>query len=145
MDTTQPQSTTIPTRARQRGVTLVELMIVVVIVAILASIAIPSYRQYSIRAQRTEAKSALLEIAANQERWYLENNQYTTDPDDLGFAGDVSDEGNYDLTITAPNPTQGFTARAVPATGGIMTDDGDCGWFEITNQGERTAESADCW
>ena len=61
-------------RKTMRGVTLLELMIVVVIVGILASIAYPSYRQFMERAKRTEAKALLLEIATNQERCYLQNN-----------------------------------------------------------------------
>ncbi len=66
-------------RRHHRGVTLVELLIVIVIIAILGLIAVPSYRQYSMRAQRTEAKTALLRLAANQERFYLQNNTYTND------------------------------------------------------------------
>ncbi len=59
-----------------RGVTLLELMIVVVIISILTAIAYPNYRQYATRAKRTEAKAALLQIATNQERFYLHNNTY---------------------------------------------------------------------
>ena len=62
-----------------RGFSLIELLVVVVIVAILGLVAIPSYRQYNIRAQRTEAKTALLRLAANQERFYLQNNSYSTE------------------------------------------------------------------
>ena len=61
-------------RGQSRGMTLVELMIVVVIIAILTMIAVPGYRQYSERAHRTEAKNALLLLANNQERFYLQNN-----------------------------------------------------------------------
>jgi len=61
-------------RKYMRGVTLAELMIVVVVVGILASVAYPSYRQYAARAKRTEAKAALLQIATMQERFYLQNN-----------------------------------------------------------------------
>jgi type IV pilus assembly protein PilE len=57
------------TRSRERGVTLLELMAVVVIIGILASIAIPSYRSYLLRAQRTGGTAALLRIAAAQEKF----------------------------------------------------------------------------
>lgn len=131
-------------RDRERGITLIELMIVVVIVAVLGAIAFPSYRQYSIRTQRTEAKSALLEIAANQERWYLEENTYSSNLANLGFPTTLSSDGNYQLSITAAT-TQAFTARAEPVAGGNLSDDDDCEWFEINSEGARTAESADCW
>ena len=54
--------------ARERGVTLIELMITVVIVAILAAIAYPSYTQYVLRSHRTAAKTALHDMASRQER-----------------------------------------------------------------------------
>ena len=60
-------------KRQSQGVTLLELMIVVVIIGLLSIIAVPSYRQYSIRAHRTEAKTALIRLATNQERFYLQN------------------------------------------------------------------------
>ena len=63
---------------RMQGVTLLELMIVVVIIGILAAISYPSYRNFTDRAKRNEAKAILLEIAQNQERFYLQNNTYGT-------------------------------------------------------------------
>ena len=69
-----------------RGITLMELMIVVVIVGIMAAIAYPNYRDFAARAKRTEAKAILLEIAQNQERFYLNNNTFTTDMTQLGFS-----------------------------------------------------------
>ena len=63
---------------RTAGVTLLELMAVVMVIGVLAVIAVPSYRQYVLRAQRTEAKSALLQLATNQERFYLASRTYGT-------------------------------------------------------------------
>ena len=64
-------------RPTQNGVTLIELLTVIVVIGILASIAVPSYRNYLIRAQRTEATTALLNLQAAQEKFYLQNNAYT--------------------------------------------------------------------
>ncbi len=77
-------------RNKMRGVTLIELVVVVAIVALLATIAIPSYRQFVLRSHRAEAKSALLNLAAAQEKFYLQNNTYTdalddAPPDGLGL------------------------------------------------------------
>ena len=57
-----------PPRARQLGMTLIELMIVVVIVGILATVAYPGYEEYTRRAKRAEAKALLSEISARMER-----------------------------------------------------------------------------
>ena len=65
-------------RRSMLGVTLLELMAVVMVIGILGMIAIPSYRQYVMRAQRAEAKTALLQLQTNQERFYLANRTYGT-------------------------------------------------------------------
>jgi type IV pilus assembly protein PilE len=136
-------------RSRMAGMTLLELMAVVMVIGVLGMIAIPSYRQYMMRAQRTEAKSALLQLAANQERFYLANRTYSSDPDQLGFTGDITERGLYALTIEGADAT-GYTARATPRTGGAadMTGDAQCTQFSITSQGVRTATgsaAATCW
>ena len=146
-----------PFRARIMGVTLLELMIVVIVLSILAAIAFPSYRGYVIRTNRTEATAALLNIASNQERFYLQNNTYATNtqlptapPNGLGIAT-TTEGGRYTLSIQAADAT-GFTARAVPATGGGQTSDTACQRFEINNLGVRSAlnsggtdNTAECW
>lgn len=129
-----------------RGVTLMELMIVVVIVGILSAIAYPNYRDYAARAKRTEAKSALLQIATNQERFYLQNNTYTTNMAVLGFpaAGcHTTDSGSYSVCI--PNATaNNFTATATFLNGG--DEAAKCLTFQIDGRGARTsAPDADCW
>jgi type IV pilus assembly protein PilE len=156
MNTMKYQNSTFLYRHRMAGVTLMELMIVVVIIGILAAIGVPSYRQYAMRANRTEAKSALLRLATNQERFYLQNNQYSTDPVALGFAGGTSEFGVYDLTIATVNVTQDYTATATPAAGGgsnnvDMTSDVECTAFILSSAGARTATplpngaSGRCW
>ena len=130
-------------RRDHRGVTLVELLIVIVIIAILGLIAVPSYRQYSMRAQRTEAKTALLRLAANQERFYLQNNTYTNDTVALGFLLGKSENGVYTLNIPLAD-TNTYQATAVPTPGGgtsgrTMTSDVECAQFGIDAQGLKTA------
>ena len=136
-------------KRRQLGVTLLELMAVVLVIGVLGMIAVPSYRQYTMRAHRTEAKTALLRIQTNQERFYLANRTYSGDPDQLGFAGDISERGSYALTIAGANAT-GYTATATPRAGGAvdMRDDAQCTSFSINAQGVRTATgtgAANCW
>lgn len=131
------------------GVTLLELMAVVMIIGVLGMLAVPSYRQYLIRSQRAEAKSALLQLASNQERFYLTNRTYGTDVTVLGFPGGISERGTYTIAVAAADAT-GYTATATPRAGADidMTVDDRCTSFTITSQGARTATGADaanCW
>lgn len=129
-----------------RGVTLMELMIVVVILGILAAVAYPNYRQYAARAKRNEAKAALLQIATLQERFYLQNNTYTTDMTNLGFAAaanNFTETGTYLVNVTAANANT-FTALAVYQN----ADDeaGKCSIFAINGQLTKTSNPYnDCW
>ena len=138
----------------QRGVTLMELLVVIVVLGILASIAFPSYRQYLIRAQRAEAKTALLQVQANQEKFYLNGNTYTdaVDADPPGGLGlsDVTETGKYEITVELGDDGQSYTATAAPASGGGQEDDTLCGSFTVTDTGVRgnedaTLTPAECW
>jgi type IV pilus assembly protein PilE len=133
-------------RKHMRGVTLMELMIVVVIISILTAIAYPSYRQYAARAKRNEAKACLLQIATLQERFYLQNNVYTADMTNLGFgaaANNATDSGTYVCNVTQAN------ANNFSATATYQNADGEaakCLTFSIDGRGQKTsAPSPDCW
>jgi len=128
-----------------RGITLMELMIVVVIIGILAALSYPNYREFVARAKRTEARAALLKIATNQEKHYLQNNTFTSDLTDLGFGTDpyTTDSGTYSVRITAADASN-FTAEAdyIPADG----EAGKCNLFTIDGRGQKTSDpDTDCW
>jgi len=126
--------------------TLIEILVVVVIIGILATIAYPNYRQFAARAKRTEAKSMLLQIASMQERFYLQNNVYTTNLTNLGFpnaANQVSDSGSYMVNVTAADANN-FTAVAVYQN--ADAEAGRCATFQLDGRGVKTsAPLADCW
>ena len=63
------------------------------IIAILASVAVPTYRRYLIRSQRSEAKIALLQLQTAQEKFYMQNNSFTDNITDgvAGWSGSPSD------------------------------------------------------
>lgn len=130
-----------------RGVTLLELMIVVVIIGILAAIAYPNYRNYVERAKRPEAMSPLLQIATNQEKRYIQTHAFTTDLTDLGFATDqpfTTGSGAYIITVATVVPSADFTATATYQLGG--NEAGKCLTFTIDESGVRaSAPEADCW
>ena len=136
---------------RERGVTLIELIVVVVIIGILAAVAVPSYRQYVVRSQRTDAKEALLRLATAQEKFYLQNNRYaleteraTAPPNGLGIA--ATEHGWYTLSVVAPAnagvAADGFTIRAVPVSPGPQASDTACVQFEVNDRGVRTAKKS---
>ena len=129
-----------------RGVTLTELMIVVVVISILAAVAYPNYREFVARAKRNEAKSCLLQVATLQERFYLQNNVYTADMSNLGFAnagGNLSDSGSYICAVTAADAND-FTATATYQN--ADAEAGKCLTFTIDGRGNKTSAPApDCW
>ena len=134
-------------RRTMRGVTLMELMIVVVIIGILAAIAYPNYREFVARAKRTEARAALLKIATNQEKYYLQNNIFTTDLTDLGFNASpyTTDSGTFSVTITSADASN-FTTQAdyLPADAEKLK----CERFTIDARGQKRSlpdPPGDCW
>lgn len=135
-------------RTRMRGVTLVELIIVLVVVGVLASIAVPSYRQYVLRTHRVEAKAALMKIASAQEQYYLQNNTYadtsaldTAPPGGLGIP-ESTENGWYDIAIV-DGDADAFSATATAA--GTQAVDTHCASFSIDQAGVKDATNADCW
>jgi len=146
------------TRSRQRGVTLLELMTVVMIIGVLASIAIPSYRSYLMRAQRSDATAALLRLAAAQEKFYLQNNRYATNAEiaagpPAGLGIPRTEHNFYTLSLAAGlDNTLQFLATATPVAAGPQAKDAGCATFTIDQQGTRGAKDSSnavktesCW
>lgn len=114
-----------------KGFTLIELMIVVAIIAILASVSFSQYAAYGERARRAEARAALLDAAALQERYYSDNNQFAA----LATVGiSTSTENNYytlSMSLDDAN-NQSFTLTATP-----VNADADCATLTFTNAGAK--------
>jgi type IV pilus assembly protein PilE len=127
------------TMVRQRGFTLIELMIVVVIIAILAAIAIPAFGRYAYRAHRVDGQELLLRIANAQERYYATNNKYGTlsGTPGLGYADPaISDKSYYSVAVSFPSgASSSFLAKATPV--GAQAKD-LCGSLFIDNTGTKT-------
>ena len=114
----------------QGGFSLVELMITLVILAVLMSIAIPSYQSQLEKSRRSEGKALLSEIAALQESFRTEQNRYTADLTELGYAAagwNQSKNGYYRVSVLAP--TAGcpiatcFQLEAQTVAGSVQEDD----------------------
>jgi type IV pilus assembly protein PilE len=104
-----------------KGLTLIELLIVIVIVGVLAAIAIPTYSNYMIRARRADAKTALEQLRASQEMFRAERGRYANDGDDPPDAITVlrntwgapgATVGDYNITMVATSTTYIGTAAA---------------------------------
>ena len=146
-------------KSRMRGVTLIELMIVVAVVAALMLIAIPSYRSYVLRANRAEGRAALLALAAAQEKFYLQCNTYSSAIDtgatdcatpNLQF-NTTSERGYYAVAVTAGNASA-WAATATAVSGQPQFSDTKCRVFQLTSSGVKTATdsggattTSECW
>jgi len=128
---------------KQFGFTLIELMVVVAVIAILASIAFPSYQNYVLRAGRTDARDALLNIAQQLERHYTQNNSYTS----FSGAPANSPAGLYSISVSIEPSRYTVTATA----GTKQSKDSSCNTFTIDHTGAKTsrssggAASTGCW
>ena len=139
------------TRARAAGFTLIELMVTVVIVSILASIAVPSYMSSVRKSRRTEARTALLDLAAREERYLATNSAYSKTSSDLGYGTSgfptLTASGYYKLdvpTLSDPSSTAaaGFTATATAVPGKGQDKDANCYVFKITQTGVQTSTTS---
>jgi type IV pilus assembly protein PilE len=127
-----------------RGFTLIELMVAVAIVAILTAAAIPSYTSYVMKSRRPDAKQALLDFAAREERYYTLNNTYTSTATALGYAAfpvSLGSNGDYLLSVLTATAT-GYSAQTVPQ--GSQAND-PCGTYTLDNFGNQGAAAANCW
>lgn len=144
---------------RAAGFSLIEMMIVVIIIGVLAAIAIPIYQGQIRESRRTSAKTALLDIASREEKFYSTNNYYTTLMTNLGYSASVINNnelqapgnGNDYYTIgffPAPASTQAtsYSVQAVPE--GTQAND-LCGTYQITDLGVQSnpgaTQQTGCW
>lgn len=145
---------------KERGFTLLELMMVVAIVSILAAIAIPAYSDYLQRSRRSEAKSALGQVVAAEEKHFLANGSYSTDLTQLPGSGlknivagppstGQTENGHYRLDVI--NDAQGWRVRAVAISSSQLADT-DCRSLLLNFNGTRSAFASDnsnstgtCW
>lgn len=162
-----------PRRTTARGFTLTEILIVIVIVGILSTLAIPSYRDYVMRTNRTVAKVALQELLTRQESYAIDHKGYASDFAKLGIAGGgdatlayVSSDGVvsrtaagalYRIALGGTGGTVGncslsgsLTPTAFSLTATRISDSTDtrCGNLCVTSAGARGAtlgSAADCW
>jgi type IV pilus assembly protein PilE len=155
-------------RRPANGFTLIELMVVVVIATILVTIAIPMYTSQVQQSRRTDARTALLDLASREERFFTTNpTGYTTSPTNLGYAAFPATVGQGYYTVTVgctalAGAALGCDANANPPTGpsfyltatpvGTQVKDTNCASFAVDSTGAQFAfnsagavNTAYCW
>lgn len=103
-------------RSKQKGFTLIELMVTVAIVAILSAIAYPSYRDYVLRGQLVDATNGLAALRTNMERFFQDNRSYDTAgtfTSPCRVAATQLVAGSFQLSCTAVPTTTAYTLQAV--------------------------------
>ncbi|HXR00153.1 MAG TPA: type IV pilin protein [Pseudomonas sp.] len=135
--------------SKQRGFTLIELMITVAIVAILAAIAYPSYTKYVQRGYRSEGIAMLNDAVARTERFYAQNNTYAgATLSTIGLTAATvttlnSANSKYQLTfVSSASTATTYTLQIAPQ--GTQTAD-TCGTMTIDQAGTKTPTTAECW
>ena len=146
--------TTTSGRVRTAGFTLVELMITIVVGAILVSIAVPAYTSQVRKTRRTDARTAILDLASREERYFTVNNGYSDKELDLGYGNSATTQingmsvgsGYYTVAVTV---VPANVAANTPATysiiasaAGLQVGDTDCSTFKVVETGATSSTNS---
>jgi type IV pilus assembly protein PilE len=124
---------------------LIEVIVTVAIVAILAAVALPSYRDHMRKSRRAEAQAYLMAVASRQQQFLLDTRGYAPNLTTVGVATPANVAAVYDLavvTVAGPPPTFSVTATPKATTDQIKER---CGTLAINQAGAKTAALGTCW
>ena len=126
-------------RFKEPGFTLIELLIVIAIVGIITAVAYPSYQSSVTKTRRAEGQSALLDVMNAEERYYTENNTYTTTIADVNKSTS-SENGHYVISAAACSTGIDVCVVLTATPQGVQSSDGA---LTYNSQGIKTP--ADKW
>lgn len=142
--------------SKRAGFSLIEVMIVMVIVAILAAVAVPSYQSQILRGKRSEAKAFLLDLASRQERFYTQYATYTDtivggscsgEACGLGLSSSNSSDGNYSAVVACTGSSGACTRYTLTVSPQFA--DPECSTLTYTSAGVKgatgTGDVEFCW
>ncbi len=125
---------------KNRGFTLIEIMIVVAILGVIFAIAMPSYNNYVSKARRADAMTLLIQIMNAQERYYIEERSYTVDLTETGFASkkDLATESDWYLVSASKCDTETPITACVMLTAVPQNSQASDGNLTINSLGQKT-------
>jgi type IV pilus assembly protein PilE len=133
--------------AAQRGFTLVELMITVVVVAVLTSIGYATYIDQISKSRRASARALVMDVMQHEERYYTENSTYTTDLTAMGYGATLyTDRNTHSISLAAG--ATGAIATSVAVTATAVLSDAKCTSLTLTSANAQSgagSNSALCW
>jgi len=152
-------SRTLPGRNTLAGFTLIELMVTIAIVAILATVAVSAYTSQVQKSRRTEARTALLDLASREERYSSTNNTYTNSPANLGYTGAAFPitvgSGYYQVSVCVASGVTAPNCAGANATGsvflltataiGTQAKDAACATLTVDSTGTQGGTNTTCW
>ncbi|HEY6774690.1 MAG TPA: type IV pilin protein [Oxalicibacterium sp.] len=143
---------------KMQGFTAVELMVVLIVMAILAAIAFPSYQESVLKTKRVEGRAALMRLMQQQERYYSQHASYlafsvASNDEAQGFrwySGDNPQTSLYEISAQAcedKDIRDCVKLRAVPGTQNVNRNYSDlaCGTLVLTSEGNKSADADHCW
>ncbi|MBV6324677.1 type IV pilin protein [Duganella violaceipulchra] len=147
--------------ARRQGFSMIELLIVLVILAVLAAQVVPGFQQHVIRARRSEAQAALLQLMQQEERFFTQANTY------IAFSSTITEPEARQFKWWSSNgaPTSAYEIEGKACDGELISQcvqliatpgtalvdasfrDDDCRQLKLTSSGLRlaTGPSVHCW
>lgn len=134
-------------RARATGITLIELLCVISIIGILAAIAYPAFTEQAAKGRRAAARALIYEVLQHEERFYTENNTYTTDLTALGLPDPLETDQSTHSVGLAVGPT-GDLATSVSITGTAIVPDSKCTTLTLTSANAQSGTGTQptlCW
>jgi len=126
-----------------RGFTLIEVLVTLAMVAILAAVALPTYRDHIRKSRRAEAQSFLLAVAARQQQFLIDTRGYGATLATVGIATPANVASAYNLALVVPGGTPPtFTLTATPISDQVHER---CGTLGVDQNGSKTATVGGCW
>lgn len=128
-------------RQNIKGFNLIELIVVVAIIGILATVVYPIYTDHLRETRRSDAWIALTSAAVEQQQWHSVNFRFTDDLDNLGGAD--SPEGFYTISVSVSEEGDTFTLTATVKANQAQASDSGCTVLTLNHLGVQTP--VDCW